>query len=298
MNLPYRKPPRGSLGVRGLALANASLLGAGLAFFVLQREKQQGTADDVRRLDVRLASLDEALQRNADKLSSMSDVSVVPIMKLVACREGMTPIPGGEFFTYETKERAKVAPFCLDVTEVTVTAYSTCVASGSCTRPYSTRLTDGVEEPDGQCNELRDDRKDHPVNCVDWSQANTYCEAQGARLPNDQEWEWAARGGEHGWLYPWGNEFSSERACWATVEGTCRVGQRSSGDNPWGVHDLAGNVLEWTSSYYNGHPPQRSLRGGAWLNALPAMLTAGTRYGYLPADRRSIVGFRCAANAR
>jgi len=210
------------------------------------------------------------------------------------CPAWMVLVPGGSFTTVETREHFTVPAFCLDATEVTVAAYNTCVQSGDCIAPYSSRLSGSnppVEDP--ACNGT--DRANHPVNCVDWDQANTYCSVAGGRLPTDAEWEWAARGGENGWLYPWGDEPPDDRACWATIDGTCAVGSFPTGDNPWGAHDLAGNVLEWTSGFYNGNPNLRVLRGGGWLNAGETMLTAGTRYGYAPTDRRPLLGFRCAS---
>jgi len=75
------------------------------------------------------------------------------------------------------------------------------------------------------CNWRRADRRNHPVNCVDWAQSKAYCERQGKRLPTEDEWEWAARGGVNGWNYPWGNgkagadrneldESVKDLACW------------------------------------------------------------------------------------
>lgn len=226
-------------------------------------------------------------------LPAMSATSTGP------CPASMALIPGGEFTTVETREHARVTAFCLDRTEVTVAAYDTCVRSGDCSAAYLSHQT-GTHAPveDSLCNGASAEYANHPANCIDWNQADTYCSAMGLRLPTDAEWEWAARSGVNAWTYPWGNEPPDNRACWYKRDGTCGVASFPAGDNPWGVHDLSGNVLEWTSGFYNGNANLRVIRGGGWLNAGETMLTAGTRYGYTPTDRRPLVGFRCAADSR
>jgi formylglycine-generating enzyme required for sulfatase activity len=146
---------------------------------------------------------------------------------------GMTLIPGGDYTLGETGAKATIRPFYLDITEVTVASFRSCVERGACTAPN----TDNAA-----CNDGNPDRVRHPINCVDWVQADAFCKAFGKRLPSEEEWEWAARGGERGWAYPWGDEPPLALACWngeGNDEGkgrrtsTCGVGDRMTKSDPW-----------------------------------------------------------------
>jgi formylglycine-generating enzyme required for sulfatase activity len=151
----------------------------------------------------------------------------------------------------------------------------------------------------------------HPVNEVTWSGARAYCSRRGARLPTEAEWEAAARGRE-GRSFPWGNEPpTAQRAVFARRSNdTEAVGARPAGATPEGVHDLAGNVAEWTSTLYRPYPyraddgrenleapGERVTRGGDHVfDAAPEKLRASFRAGFsraIAAGHRHI-GFRCA----
>jgi formylglycine-generating enzyme required for sulfatase activity len=82
-------------------------------------------------------------------------------------------------------------PFSMDVTEVTVAAYEACVDAGSCS-------TLDLNEYD-PCNWGKSDRGNHPINCVDWEQATSFCRWANKRLPTEEEWEYGAlQGGAWG----------------------------------------------------------------------------------------------------
>lgn len=253
-----------------------------------------------------------------------------------SCPPGMILVEGktfpmgsaeeGETPTDETPLHDEtVASFCLDMSEVTVRAYRACEA---CERPMTVEL-EGLT-PNGRdfnsrfCN--GPDAEDHPMNCIDWDDARTYCAAVGKRLPTEEEWELAARG-TTGRTYPWGNappDGSLLNACgtecsrmltekreaigkgaWPAVHGgddgapaTASVGSyRAQTEPPW---DLAGNVWEWTSSAYCPYgnktcgDSRRVLRGGGWDTTEATNLRAARRLPAAPNARGRSIGFRCA----
>lgn len=188
--------------------------------------------------------------------------------------------------------KATVSSYLLDVTEVTSAAYARCVAAGACT-PARTGP---------HCNAGVAGHEDHPINCVTFDQATRFCEWRGDRLPNEREWEFAAEG-HAGRTWPWGNASPATEPCWgrcATNEGTCAVSTHPKAATPEGVHDLAGNVWEWTSVRYCPYSnpecadERRSIRGGGWCGRDPTAIRSAIRDGKSPNDHSSEIGFRCA----
>jgi formylglycine-generating enzyme required for sulfatase activity len=213
----------------------------------------------------------------------------------------MVHIPGGTFDMGSNEggddekpvHAVRLAPFSIDRTEVTVAAYAVCVGAGRCTTADHGRKD--------ACNAGKSDRRDHPINCVDWSQAAAYCAYAGKRLPTEEEWEYVARGPE-GRIYPWGDAEPSSQLCWSrdAGQGTCAVGSHPSGASPFGVLDMAGDALEWTKSPYCSYSGGdcaesfRVVRGGSW-GVLAAMAVRGGVRGKLaPSYRSHYLGFRCA----
>jgi serine/threonine-protein kinase len=255
-----------------------------------------------------------------------------------ACPPNMIFLAGGAFLmgSNEGKEderpvhRVEVRPFCMDRTEVTVRAYTACVVDGACSPADPTVAWGGISEAQKAldssfCLAFQNDRMDHPINCIDWTQAEKYCRARGRRLPSEEEWELAARGGSDQRRYPWGgaqpgpelaNLCGSEcleglkkkgREVAASGLGddgffqTAPVGHFSKGASKEGLVDVIGNVGEWTSSAYCPYPshtcsnPARVLRGGGWMTASPPSFAPTARLHSQPSHRFADVGFRCAA---
>ena len=93
--------------------------------------------------------------------------------------------------------QTQVENFYIDTYEVTVAQYRNCVNAGVCG-------DDGVDYDSQSCNYGQTDRENHPMNCVSWGQAQTYCNWALKSLPTEAEWEKAARGPD-GQKYPWGS---------------------------------------------------------------------------------------------
>ncbi len=110
-------------------------------------------------------------------------------------------------------------------------------------------------------------RPDHPVVHVAWADALAYASWAGKQIPTEAEWELAARGGLDGAEFAWGDEFSPGGSLMANTwhgefpwrntredgyERTSPVGAFPA--NGYGLYDMIGNVWEWTSDWYAGHP--------------------------------------------
>jgi len=179
-----------------------------------------------------------------------------------------------------------------------------------------------------------------PVVGISWDQANAFCHwrtelhlnaglqrAQEYRLPTEAEWEYAARGGRHNSMYPWGGPYiRDDRGCFLanfkpmrgnyTEDGylyPCKVGTYNPND--YGLYDMAGNVSEWTFTTFTedlnvftldfmpnydyrarGSDPalmkRKIIKGGSWKD-IGAYLQCGMRDYEYQNRRRSSIGFRC-----
>ncbi len=224
-----------------------------------------------------------------------------PAAPAASCPPGMRLIPGGPIWIgSEPRERfaadesprfrTELAPFCLDETEVTVSAYRACTERGACTKP---------REKQFHCNTRYTDRGEHPINCVSWQQAQAFCAAVSKRLPTEQEWEFAARGGEQYFEYSWGNLDPDGRTCWKQPH-SCPV--KSFDPGAFGLYDMTGNVWEWVEDYYGPYPwpPasgfSRVYRGGSWSRRFEKWMHTRLRNREGEHFSGSHLGMRCAAS--
>ena len=169
-----------------------------------------------------------------------------------------------------------------------------------------------------------------PVVGVNWIDAKTYCEYRGKRLPTEAEWEKAARG-PNGNLYPWGNDFDSNKANYDRHHNATQpVDAHPEGASYYGVYNMAGNVFEWVGDWYdpkyygrletmvNPTGPEKPLwlggtgtyvdrltvgekrviRGGSWI-APEGTIRSTHRFWNHPLNNSYGVGlgFRCAKTA-
>ncbi len=220
----------------------------------------------------------------------------------VECEEDALPV-----------HRVRLPGFSMARYEVTWDEYAACVEAGGCSAIKLSRCYVWSEEEGFVLGDSLDGRTvsaHRPVVCVTFGQARQFCEWHGRRVPTESEWERAARGGDDR-QYPWGDEAPTcEHANMHGCDvGPREVGHASAGASPEGIHDLAGNVWEWTSDWYQedayhrvGSRGRREgphygdvkvVRGGSFYEE-GHDLRASYRYGLTPDFGYSTVGIRCA----
>lgn len=229
----------------------------------------------------------------------------------------MVDIPGGTFVMGTTDvepqlrehylpHRVTVSPFSMSVCEITARQFF---------------------ELTGIRHGYFDREEEYPVISVQWREAAEFCNAlseryrlekcydeyywvcdrrkHGFRLPTEAEWEYACRAGTSTFYYTGNLEADLSRAGW--YRGNSQEQLHPCGlkeKNPWGLSDMAGNVIEWCDDLYGIYPsePQldptgakygsnRVLRGGSWFHSTYACRSTFRLFGN-PENIRAYVGFR------
>jgi len=276
------------------------------------------------------------------------------VARPTTCPEGMVLVPGGKFFMgsdepefklWQPAHKTFIDTFCIDVNEVTASEYKACSDQGECKRPPDLPnwpKTAGTSDADHEkkraayaelCTFGKPDRDNHPINCVSFFLAESYCAFKKKRLPTEAEWEYAARGSD-GRKFPWGddpgtaarmNAGGTEFTRWEKkhglptsavlyetddgFEGTAPIGSFPKGKTKFGANDFIGNVWEWTSDWFETYKPdevinpkgaangdRKAIRGGAFNGGNLLWLNPAFRFHQVPEATTPVIGFRCAMN--
>ena len=250
----------------------------------------------------------------------------------------MVRVPSGTFLMGLTDEdpfdmqnagriRVSMSPFHIDRFEVTNAEYRAYLDSLNRTTGQ-TRLPDSTAWQSNEAGVTWQEYfygstyADHPVVAVTWKEARAYCRWERKRLPTEAEWEYAARSGNVGGIYPWSGFNPQNRSGrYLANYDPGRAGKDADGyaftapvgsypPSTWGIHDMSGNVAEWVADTYTATYGQHSdlnpfwtesdesrhvVRGGSWSsNAF--RIGVGFR-DYQPAsDASPQIGFRCAVD--
>ncbi len=251
-----------------------------------------------------------------------------------ACVAQMASIPAGTFWMgcnsvkdsnciadESPQHKVTLSAYAMDLTETTVAQYKACVDAGACSGPSSIQPMPYATYPSLLNN---------PINFVNWTQAQQFCKWRGAQfdLPTEAQWEMAARGRceENGSTgadpvcasamrtYAWG-EATATCSFAVMNNGTDGCGTNATwavdsipaGDSPYGLHDVAGNVHEWTRDWYSASyfaispasdpindtsGTERVFRGGS-LDSADIAVHMSRRFSSLPSAADYDVGLRC-----
>lgn len=256
----------GIVGLLGLFVIVISGVGVGAYFGVFSRSTSNGT--------------------NGSSVTPGTNSSPAPPSTPVAMKAEMAEIPGGTFnmgrddgpLNEQPANPVTVEPFYMDTSEVTnAEFYEFIRASG-----YQPTMTDKFLAQWVNDKPVVGQEK-APVRFVNVADIEAFANWRSKRdglkyrLPTEAEWEYAARNGAKGSLYPWGDGYKASCAVLDQEDTEPKDVGSQSCPNDWGVYDLIGNVFEWTGTKAFLYPgskgemapmkePRNMIRGGAALN--------------------------------
>lgn len=236
--------------------------------------------------------------------------------------EGMIYLPGGSFgmgnlsgrSDARPKHEVKLSAFYIDQFEVTNAAYQEFVDATGHPAPWiDPQKYPWANEYNWTAGKYPAGTGDHPVVLVSWSDAVAFAKWKGKRLPTEAEWEKAASDGTSR-IYPWGDEWDVTKcnSRESHLNAAVAVTAYENGSSPRGVRNLAGNVWEWCSDWYDKDYYQQSsvqdpvgadrgatkvIRGGSWDTYGVDRLTTFSRESQFPGTKSYDLGFRCAKDA-
>ena len=248
----------------------------------------------------------EWLIRHFIHLAKVTDIAVKkekrPSIPATRLKPGdWLPIPKGEFLYGDNKEKCNEidTDYDIDAFPVTQLQYKAFIDATGHRVPFVKKEWAEPYNWDEKDKTFPEGLDDQPVVLVSHEDATSFCEWRSKkgnrtiRLPTEMEWEKAARG-EDGREYPWGDDFDPDRCntLESKIEHTTSVTQYPEGRSPYDVHDMAGNVWEWTQSFYDDSKKDYTFRGGSWDGYRDNARCAYHSYDF-PDGRYNSVGFRC-----
>lgn len=198
-----------------------------------------------------------------------------------ACPQGMTLVPGGEYLAGPDGEPITLEPFYIDILPVTNEDFARFIEVTKYRTPK-------------YWNDENFNQPGQPVTGVSLFDALKYAQWSGKELPTLEQWLAAAMGAERR-AYPWGDDFRGEIVSWKGAEEEMALrpsGLHPENASPAGCLDMAGNVWEWTTTWYDEAREYRIIKGGSyadpeeWLR-IDKVLFASSK------EKIDILGFRC-----
>jgi formylglycine-generating enzyme required for sulfatase activity/serine/threonine protein kinase len=238
-------------------------------------------------------------------ISLVRKVLDIPLPTMVTIAGGRFQMGSDKGENYEKPVHSvSVKTFKMSKSEITFAQWDACTDAGGCNyRPH--------DEGWGRGNRpvINVSYKDITEEFIPWLNQTT---GDSYRLPTEAEWEYAARSGRTS-RYSWGYTINCSQARYGYLSGECKKRQNTDRvnsfiANSFGLHDMHGNVWEWTQDCWNdsysaapnngeawskGDCSQRVLRGGSWLSR-PDALRSAYRFRNSTSVRNNDLGFRLA----